>query len=253
MVVARPRDRTAPVRPRWTGYVLIAPLDRDTVVSAPAGPSARPTAQNPWIFGRFGDHGMVLAVVRPTALMLAPVAALASCLITRTDEVRVPTPVTAPRIQDIQGITTPRLGALLETDEIAPGSTPVTFRVPVDDDGVDDPLQYQFFVNADRDCVPRGEDTSCEPGPRLGQVNSNGMRRRFVERVIQLPEVGCNRVELYVSSRLRLSGNFRTPEREGDVDFRTWWIFVRPRSGAVPSADGGLVDAIRLCPYLVQP
>ncbi len=196
---------------------------------------------------------MVLAVVRRIALMLATATALSSCLITRADEVRVTTPLTPPRIQDVQGITTPRIGALLEIDET--DLTTYAFRVPVDDDGVNDLLQWRFFVNDDRDCVPQDGGANCEPinQPQPHEFPSDGNRRREIRETVRLPEAGCNRVELYVSSRLRLSGNFRTPEREGDVDFRTWWVFVRPRAGTIPASDGGVDDAIERCRFLVQP
>lgn len=182
--------------------------------------------------------------------MLAITAPLSSCLVTRTEEVRVPSPLTRPVIQDVQGFTTPRLGALLEIDQ-GEDLTTLEFRVPVDDDGVDDPMQFQFFVNEDRDCVPRDGGASCEPTRRLGEVPANGMRRRLITRTITFTETGCNRVELLVASRIPQSGNFRTPERADDSDFRTWWIFVRPRTST--PTDGGVVDPVEACRFLVQP
>lgn len=179
-------------------------------------------------------------------------ATLASgCLITRTEEVRVPSPLTPPRIQDIQGLTTPRLGSLIEVDET--DQTVVTFRVPVEDDGVDDLLQWRFFVNDNRDCVPQDGGSNCDPlnQPTPRELPGNGTLVREVRETVRVPRTGCNRVELYVSSRLRLSGNFRTPERQGDLAFTTWWIFVRPR---VPEAsDGGVDDQIKRCPFRIQP
>lgn len=161
--------------------------------------------------------------------------------------------LTPPRIQDVQGLTSPRLGALLEIDET--DNTSYDFRVPVDDEGVTDLLQWRFFLNDNRDCVPQDGSVNCEddnqPGPR--ELGSNGAVRREIRQTVSGLVVGCNRVELYVSSRLRLSGNYRTPDREGDVDFRTWWIFVRPRSGTIPAGDGGVVDQVEACRFMVQP
>lgn len=198
---------------------------------------------------------MVLAVVRRIALMLALTTAPSSCLITRTEEVRVPTLLTPPIIQDIQGLTRPRLGALFEKDEAEGGNTTVEFSVPIDDDGLEDLLQWRFFVNDDRDCVPQDGGSNCDPRdqPQPRELPSNGSRRRYITETVPVPRLGCNKVELYVSSRLRLSGNFRTPVREGDVAFTTWWVFVRPRAGAVPTADGGAGNPVESCPFQVQP
>jgi hypothetical protein len=191
---------------------------------------------------------MDLAVVRRIALMLAATTSLSACLITRTEEVRVPTPLTRPRIQDVQGITTPRLGALFEVEET--DRTTVEFRVPVEDDGVNDLLQWRFFVNDDRDCVPQDGGSNCDPvdQPTPRELPGNGNRVREIREFVPVPRLGCNRIELWVSSRLRLSGNFRTPEREGDVDFTTWWIFVRPRDGSIPAG-----DPVELCTNRLQP
>lgn len=209
--------------------------------------------RNRWICRLLTAHGMDLAVVRRNALMLAA-AAVSSCLITRTEEVRVPTPLTPPRIQDVQGLTNPRLGVLMEIDEVlgtnGENVTTYPFSVPVDDDNVDDPVQFQFFVNADRDCVPRDGGANCEPDIPLRLAGGQVGIRRFVDRTIPLV-VGCNHIELYVSSAFRLDGNFHTPVRDGDVDFATFWIFVRSANPAV--TDGGVEDPIERCQYLVQP
>lgn len=163
----------------------------------------------------------------------------------------MPTALTPPRIQDIQGLTVPRLGALFEVDEAS--TEPLAFRIPVDDEGVTDPIQFQFFINSDRDCVPRDGGPSCEPGPRLGEVPADGTTRRFVTRSFAISSLQpyCNRIDLYVSSAFRLDGNFHTPVRDGDVDFRTWWVFVRP--SVATATDGGVSDPVMLCPFLLQP
>lgn len=227
--------------------------NRDTIVSARMSAGGGGAARKRGFCGVRALRGMDLAVVGRIALMLAVATSLPACLITRTEEVRVPAAVTPPRIQDEQGRTSPRLGALLEVDET--DRTTVDFRVPVEDDNVDDLLQWRFFVNDDRDCVPLDGGTNCDPvdQPTPRELVSNGERVREIRETVPVPHVGCNRVELYVSSRLRLSGNYRTPAIEGDIDFRTWWIFVRARGGAVPAGDGGVVDPIESCPFRVQP
>lgn len=174
------------------------------------------------------------------------------CVITSPTSFDPLPPLTPPVIVDEPGVTAPRISNLVRVER---GDQPVqvSFSVPVDDDGVDDPLQYQFFVNADRDCIPRDGGTNCEPTVRLGEAPTNGTRRRLVRRDIPIPNVGCNRVDLWVSSRFRLSGTYRAPEREGDVAFASWWIFVRPRPGTTPDPDAGAVDTVEQCQYLVQP
>lgn len=182
--------------------------------------------------------------------MLAITACLPSCLITRTEEVRVPSPLTVPRIQDVQNITSPRIGALTRIDEDERNTTQ-EFVVPVDDDGVNDTMQYQFFVNEDRDCIPRDGGVSCEPSNRLGEVPPNGEVRRFIRKTINDLSVGCNRVDLYVSSRIPQSGTFRAPDRAGDLAFQSWWIFVRSRTPS--TADGGVSNPVEDCLFQVQP
>jgi len=188
--------------------------------------------------------------MRRAGLLIAAVKLSTACLITRTEEVRVPPPLTPPRIQDIQGLTTPRLGTLLVVD---PDQTAVTFRVPVEDDGVDDLLQWRFFVNDDRDCVPQEGGANCAPinQPTPRELPGNGTRLREIRESVRIPRSGCNRIELYVSSRLRLSGNFRMPERPGDIAFTTWWVFVRQSVPRPP--DGSIDDSVESCPFRPQP
>lgn len=186
-------------------------------------------------------------------MFLATTSCTVGCVITSQSSFQPLPAVTPPVIVDEPGVTSPRLSNIVVLER---GDDPVqlSFRVPVDDDGVDDPLQYQFFVNADRDCLPRDGGNNCEPTLRLGERAATGMRRRFVEQSnLTIPNLGCNRVELWVSSRFRLSGNYRTPEREGDVASATWWVFVRPRPGTTTDPDAGTADPVEQCPFLVQP
>lgn len=182
--------------------------------------------------------------------LIAAVLLSTACLITRTEEVRVPPSLTPPRIQDIQGLTSPRLGTLVVVD---PDQATVNFRVPVEDDGVDDSLQWRFFVNDDRDCVPQEGGVNCDPinQPTPRELPGNGTRLREIRESVRVPRSGCNRIELYVSSRLRLSGNFRTPERPGDLAFTTWWVFVRQSVPGPP--DESINDPVKRCPFRVQP
>ncbi len=163
-------------------------------------------------------------------------------------------PVTPPVILDVQGVTEPRLHNLVTLEE-GGASTAVRFSVPVDDDNVLDRLQFQFFIDDVRDCVPRDGGTNCEPQERLGELGSTGDRRRVINRTLRIAGIGCHRVELWVSSNFQLSGNFRTPVREGDVSFATWWIFLRSRPGMSPGtpADGGVSDPVERCGFVVQP
>lgn len=170
------------------------------------------------------------------------------CIITNPTEFVAERPLTPPRIRDEQGTTRPRLGNILELQETDPN---VTFYVPVDDTGTNDPLQWQFFVNADRDCRT-SEGGDCSAPQQSGELSADGNVRRYVEYTLRENRfvVGCNRVELWVSSRFLLSGNRHTPARVGDVDFTTWWVFKR---GTSATGDGGLADPIESCGQRVQP
>lgn len=187
--------------------------------------------------------------MRPVCLPALPLLLSCGCIITETTKYDPQAPVTPPVIQDIQGIngTKPRLGAYVDQSDPR-----VEFNVPVDDEGVNDPLQYQFIINGDRDCVPLDGGLSCEPAERLGEIPPTGDRRRVINRTLTMPAVGCNRVELWVSSNLPLSGNFHTPARAGDIAFTSWWVFIRPRPGDITS-DAGVEDPISGCRFNVQP
>lgn len=177
------------------------------------------------------------------------------CLITAPTSFVSEAPVTPPRILDVQGVTRPRLGNLIVLTD---GDPDLRFDVPVQDDNVTDDLQYQFILNGNRDCVPIAGGASCEPDFRLGVLGADGRAVRNVQLVLQTNRfrLGCNRVELWVSSafeqRKSLAGNFHIPVRPGDVDFATWWVFLRARPGS-GSEDGGAVDPVERCGYLVQP
>jgi hypothetical protein len=107
-----------------------------------------------------------------------------------------------PRIQDVQGFTS------------APPRRPAGDRRGRrgHDAGVSRPrrrrrgqrlLQYQFFVNDDRDCVPQdGGVPASRPVARRGAPETARAAGSSPASSC-LPDVGCNRVELYVSSRLR--------------------------------------------------
>lgn len=189
--------------------------------------------------------------MRAMCLPFVPLLLSAGCIITDTTQYDPQAPLTVPVIQDIQGLTTPRLGNLIEVERSDSNPT-VEFRVPVDDDGLNDPLQFQFIVNGDRDCIALDGGSSCEPSERLGEIPPNGSLRRIITRTLTMPAVGCNRVELWVSSNLPLSGNFHTPARRGDIAFTTWWVFVRARPGDL-SSDAGAGDPVSRCRYQVQP
>lgn len=190
---------------------------------------------------RFSLNGMTLRLPAMTLLMSM------SCVITNPTEFVQERPLTPPRIRDEQGVTRPRLGNLIELRETDTG---VEFLVPVDDAYVGDVLQWQFFVNVDRDCRPTG-GTGCE-AQADGELSPDGNVRRYVE--LSLPEhrfaVGCNRVELWVSSSFRRTGDRHTPTRVGDVDSTTWWVFKRARAGA---GDAGTLDPVESCANRVSP
>lgn len=178
-------------------------------------------------------------------LLLLMLVMTANCIIL-DDTTYVPDPrVTPPRIRDLPERTRPRLGNILELRETEAG---VTFEVPVDDLGVDDPLQWQLFVNVEREC--RTMEGACAPVAR-STVAANGTTQRVVE--VTLPEVsfvtGCNRVELWVSSDFDSEGVHR-PQQDGDVDFTTWWVFKRPRGG---TGDAGAIDPVESCAWRVSP
>jgi len=182
-------------------------------------------------------------------------ASTAGCLITNPPTFLSEPPLTPPQIVDEQGVTEPRVGNILDLTAPADGRpTVVTFRVPIVDEGVNERLWYQFFLNNDRDCIELDGGVPCEPSDRLRTIPGNGQRRRFVTGSVSLTQLGCNRIELWVtSSEFLQSGNYHTPRREGDVAFAYWWVFVRPAPGGVTGGDAGVGDPIENCRHLVQP
>lgn len=173
------------------------------------------------------------------------------CLITTPSSFQALPPVTTPIIVDEPGVTDPRIANLVvaqrgDRDVVLP------FHILVDDDGIDDPLQYLFFINVDRDCLPRDGGSQCGATIVRDQAPS-GVRRRVLDQPIRLTDIGCNRVEMWVSSRFRLNGNYHTPERDGDVASATWWVFVRPPPGTPTDPDAGTADPVERCQNLVRP
>lgn len=189
-----------------------------------------------------------MSLRRVTALCTSTISL--GCLVAPPPNLPAEAPVTPPVFVDGAGLNTPRLGNIVS---VMRGDTParLEFRVHVDDDNVDDLLQYQFFVNDNRDCLRGDGGVGCSPG-RVGERNSNGMRRRVITETLTFDTLGCNRVELWVSSRFIFGGNFRTPVREGDFAFTTWWVFVRAAPGG-GTVDAGTPDPIEACGNLVQP
>jgi len=188
----------------------------------------------------------------PVRVIAMTTSALAvGCLIAPAPDFPTEAPVTAPVIVDVQGVTTPRLGNIVS---VTRGDAParVTFRVPVDDDNADDLVQYQFFVNDNRDCFSGDGGAGCTP-LRAGVRPPTGSRRRIITETLSFDTLGCNRVELWVSSRFIFGENIRTPAREGDFAFVTWWVFVRSSVGGGTVTDAGAPDPIESCVNLVQP
>lgn len=191
-----------------------------------------------------------MAPVRVIAMMTSALAT--GCLVAPPPDFPTEAPLTAPVIVDVQGLTTPRLGNIVS---VTRGDAParVTFRVPIDDENADDLVQYQFFVNDNRDCLSGDGGAGCAPG-RVGERVPTGARRRIITETLSFDTLGCNRVELWVSSRFIFGGNFRTPLREGDVSFVTWWVFVRSNVGSgTVTDDAGVTDPIERCDNIVQP
>lgn len=187
----------------------------------------------------------------PVRVIAMTTSALAAgCLVTPPPDFPAEAPVTAPVIVDQQGVTTPRLGNLVSAVR---GDAPVrvTFNVPIDDANADDALQYQFFVNNDRDCLTSDGGVGCAPG-LFRERAATGQRRRLITETLSFDTLGCHRVELWVSSSFVFGGNFRTPRRAGDVASTSWWVFVRAQPGG-GGADGGVVDPIESCNNIVQP
>lgn len=191
-----------------------------------------------------------MASARVIALLTS--AACGACLFAPSPSFPDAAPLTRPILVDVQGDTTPRLGNIVS---VVRGDAParVTFRVPVDDENADDLVQFQFFVNDNRDCLSGDAGAGCAPG-RVGERPPTGARRRVITETLTFDTLGCNRVELWVSSRFIFGGNFRTPLREGDFAFTTWWVFVRAAPGTGGgSSDAGAADPIEACGNLVQP
>lgn len=200
---------------------------------------------------RFSQRGTLLAMVPVRVMAITTSVLAAGCLVTPPPDFPAEAPLTAPVIVDVQGLTTPRVGNIVS---VVRGDAParVTFRVPVDDANPDDQIQYQFFVNDNRDCLSSDAGVDCAPG-RFGRRVATGERRRLITETLSFDTLGCNRVELWVSSGFVFGGNFRTPQRDGDFAFATWWVFVRAQPGAAGASDAGVTDPVESCANLVQP
>jgi hypothetical protein len=180
--------------------------------------------------------------MRSRLLPLLLVMTTTTCIITNPTSYDPDPVLTPPRIRDLPGRTRPRLGNLISLRET---DSSVVFEVPVDDSGLTDVLAWRLFVNVEREC--RGLEAACLPSQQ-GFVAPNGTAQRVVEAT--LPEsalaVGCNRVEVWVTSSFR-GDDWHVPSQPGDVDFATWWVFKRAAGGA----DAGVADPVESCAWRV--
>ena len=176
--------------------------------------------------------------------------ATAGCLVAPPPSLPTEPPVTRPVFVDQAGQTSPRLGSQVNVTR-ADSNPQVTFRVPVDDENVNDALQFQFYVNADRDCVG-GDRTRCLPSAFNTYPPAN-RRQRIIEQTLTFGTLGCNRVELWVSSQFTTGDNLRTPAREGDFAFTTWYVYVKAAPGTGVAGDAGAEDPAENCAHLVPP
>lgn len=174
-------------------------------------------------------------------------ASTSGCLITDPIPYVGEAPLTPPRIVDQAGVTRPRLGNVVIATQVP---YTVEFRIPVEDDGLTDPIEFEFFVDQARECIDPEIDggadggVTCEPNGPTGTVEPDGTLRRIIRKSVPLSR-GCHRIELWVtSSRFPQRGNYHTPSRAGDVAFASWWVFV-------PEMSGGSVDVSTCTP--VQP
>ncbi|MBL8603370.1 MAG: hypothetical protein JNK72_15705 [Myxococcales bacterium] len=186
--------------------------------------------------------------------MVAALATVAGCLIPSAPEFATEPPLSPPQIVDAPGLTRPRVGNIVLVEQGNAQSELIEFNIPVDDLGVDETLQFNFFVNGDRDCVQSNGASDCAQTENLRELppSSDRARRRFITWSRSFRQLGCNRVELYVtSSRFLLNGNFHTPARDGDLAFASWWVFVRAPAGSTSTSDAGTGDSVERCPYIV--
>ena len=88
----------------------------------------------------------------------------------------------------------------------------------VDDSGVDDPLEWQLFVNVEREC--RSLDAACSPAQR-GTVAPNGRRSGWSRTLASRRSRRVQPCRALVSSNFRFGDGNYWPQRDGDVDFAT--------------------------------
>lgn len=171
----------------------------------------------------------LLSFMRRVAIMVA-LTSTAGCLVTEPVQFPDGSVLTPPRLVDQAGVTRPRLNNVVVVLQPAPYR--IDFRIPVEDDGLNDPISYAFFVDQQRDCVSDADGgLTCDPQGPTGTIEADGNLRRVIVKSFNL-EAGCRKVELWVtSSRFLANGNFHTPERAGDVASATWWVFVPPMAG----------------------
>lgn len=193
--------------------------------------------------------GTVFAMLLRRVIPLCASAVTAGCLLAPPPNLPAVPALTPPVIVDQPGLTTPRLGNQINV--VRGDSIPqVAFRIPVNDDNVNDRIAFQFYVNSNRDCV----GGPCIP-VFAEERAPNGERQRIITHSLSFSTLGCNRVELWVSSDFDTrGGNFRVPAREGDFDFATWWVYVKaaPGAGGV-NPDAGVEDPAENCANLVPP
>lgn len=174
---------------------------------------------------------VLLSMVRLRAMTITA-AMTAGCLLPEDVGFNNERPVTPPIILDLPGVTSPRLGGIVQVRLTAENPFPsVDFRVPFTDMGVNDLTDYRFFINQERGlCTAPDGGTRCQPAAEgtIRPDDNLSIQRELVRTVSNFPGpttgARCYRVDLFLSERFT---DYQRPRREGDLAMATWWVIAR--------------------------
>jgi hypothetical protein len=177
------------------------------------------------LLGRSRGTRVALSRLVRVLSILAALPTLPACLVPFATQVDPPDNFPASIADPLAPPTDYRpIGSHIDLSDIEPGDAGVSadlfFEVAVRDPDINQPLEWQVWVN-----YTGGSSGTATRGTLLAdpQTDPDRRTRRLSFGLSRASLIGCNRIELQVSSEFSFADQ-REPVLEGDVAMATWWV-----------------------------
>ncbi len=175
-----------------------------------------------------------------TAAGLAMGSWMTGCLV--TDEVSLPEERNfPPSVVSGAAEGEPTLDEII-TFDVADGEPELVIPVLVRDPNVDQPLEYQLWVDFEGNLSALVSDPDARIPPMNGALERSTSLRIPATRLTPAPS--CHKVELRVTAEFDGGARFRQPVEPGDISQTVWWVRV---IDSVGNPGGNAID-LSTCP-----